>query len=429
MAEDLRFPDGFYWGTATSSHQVEGNNTNNDWWAFEQVEGNVKDGTTSGIACDHYNRFDEDFKMSKEFGHNAHRFSIEWSRIEPEEGHFDEKEVDHYRRVLESLHKHELTPFVTLHHFTHPQWFADMGGWTNDRAPELLGRYSGYMAKVLGDAVPFWLTINEPPVLPALSYIQGEHPPGKRDMPLAMAAMRNILKSLATMHNAVREHAPHSPKIGPVINMTYAMPASESEEDKRAAQAYDQYWNGFWLDGFKTGIMGPPAGNGEEIPGLKGAWDIMGLNYYSRAVVAYQRGPTGLRQLAPPEGSECSTMGWQVYPEGFYQCMVRLKQYGIPVYVTENGIGTDDDEQRISYLVRHLYQVKRAIDEGTDVRSYLHWCQQDNFEWAEGFRQKFGLFGTEEGTLNRIPKESAYFFKDVAENNRVPGELVEKYVR
>ena len=262
MADDLRFPEEFYWGTATSSHQVEGNNTKNHWWDWEKLPGNVKDGTTSGIGTDHYNRFEEDFALSQEFGHNSHRFSIEWSRIEPEEGHWDEKEVEHYRRVIESLHEHDLVPFVTLHHFTNPIWFDQMGGWTSDRAPELLAKYAGYMAKAMGDSVPYWLTINEPPVLPALSYIAASHPPAIRDMGLAMAASRNILKSLGTMHHAVRENAPHNPIIGPVINMTYAMPATDSEEDKRAAQQMDQYWNAFWLDGLATGIMAnhhPPA--------------------------------------------------------------------------------------------------------------------------------------------------------------------------
>jgi beta-glucosidase len=244
-----------------------------------------------------------------------------------------------------------------------------------------------------------------------------------------MTAARHILMSLGTMHNAIREKAPHAPLIGPVINMTYAMPASDSDEDRAAAQLMDRYWNAFWLDGIRDGVIGPPAGQGEEVPGLKDAWDIVGLNYYSRSVVAGGRGVMGLRQVAPALDAETSTMGWEVYPEGFYQCMMRLKEYGIPVYITENGIGTDNDEQRISYLVRHLHQVHRAMEDGVDIRSYLHWCQQDNFEWAEGFSQKFGLFSTEEGTLNRIPKPSASFFKDVAENNRVPGELVEKYVK
>ena len=429
MAEDLKFPQGFYWGTATSSHQVEGNCTNNQWWAWEQEGGHIKDGTVSGPACDHYNRFDEDFGIMQRLGHNAHRFSIEWSRIEPEEGRWDEKEVEHYRRVVESLHAHDLVPFVTLHHFTNPVWFENEGGWLSDRAPELLGRFAGYMAKALGDSVPFWLTINEPPVLPAAQYIAGVFPPQKRDMGMAMTAARNILKSLGTMHNAIRENAPHKPQIGPVINMTYAMPASDSEEDKAAARALDQYWNAYWLDGIRDGVIGPPAGNGEEVPGLKGAWDILGLNYYSRSVVAGGRGVMGLRQVQPGADAETSTMGWEVYPEGFYQCMVRLKQYGVPVYITENGIGTDDDAQRVSYLVRHLDQVQRAIKDGTDIRSYLHWSFQDNFEWAEGYRQKFGFFEREDGTLNRIAKPSAQLFGDWAKANAVPGALVEKYVR
>ena len=429
MADALKFPDGFYWGAATSSHQVEGNCKNNDWWAFEQVEGNIKDGTRSGIACDHYNRFDEDFALQKELGHNSHRFSIEWSRIEPEEGRWDESEVDHYRKVLESLHKHGLTPFVTLHHFTHPQWLAEKGGWLYEGVPDLLGRYAGYMAKQLGDAVPFWLTINEPPVLPAASYIAGVHPPGKRDFGMAMTAAKHILISLGKMHNAIKANAPHNPTTGPVINMMHVMPQSDSDEDKAAAQMLDQYWNGYWLDGIRDGVIGAPAGGGETVEGLKGAWDVIGLNYYSRSVVAAGgRGEMGLRQIPPPEGAETSTMGWEVYPEGFCQCMVRLRQYGKPVYITENGIGTDDDEQRCSYVTRHLREVHRAIDAGVDIRSYLHWSSTDNFEWAEGYRQKFGLIALEGEELKRVPRPSAYMFKEFAETNSVPASYVEKYL-
>jgi beta-glucosidase len=261
------------------------------------------------------------------------------------------------------------------------------------------------------------------------SFIAGVHPPGERDVAKGMKAARNIQKSLATMHNGVRENAPHNSKIGPVINMTYAMPYTDSDEDEAAARAMDQYWNGYWLDGFRDGISGPPAGNGEEVPGLKGAWDFVGLNYYSRSVMAHSGNRMGMKQIPPPEDAERSTMGWQVYPDGLYQCLMRLKTYRIPVYVTENGIGTDDDDQRISYLVRHLFQVDRAIKDGVDVRSYLHWCQQDNFEWAEGYRQKFGLFEREEGTLNRIPKPSASMFKQWAQSNAISGDLVEKYVK
>src|SRR5437867_8994148 len=428
MAELLRFPEGFYWGTATSSHQVEGNCTKNQWWAWEQEGGHIKDGTTSGIACDHYNRFDEDFALAKELGHNSHRFSIEWSRIEPEEGRWDEKEVDHYKRVLESLHSYGLTPFPTLHHFTNPVWFEDQGGWLSPKAPDFMERYAGYMAKQLGDAAPFWMTINEPPVLPAAQYIAGVFPPQKRDMGMAMTAARNILLSLGRMHNAIKANAPHNPKVGPVINMIYVMPASDSEEDKTAAKFFDQYWNAYWLDGIRDGVIGAPAGGGESVEGLKGAWDFIGINYYSRSVIRAGRGQMGVAQVPPPEDSERSTMGWQVYPEGFYQCLIRLKQYGKPVYITENGIGTDDDDQRRSYLVRHMKEAHRALKEGLDLRSYLHWSFQDNFEWAEGFRQKFGLIERPEPSLERVPKPSAYMFREIAQANAVTPEIVERYV-
>lgn len=426
---DLRFPPGFYWGAATSSHQVEGNNRNNQWWEWERQSGHIWDGSMSGMACDHYNRFEEDFRLAEEFGHNAHRLSIEWSRIEPEEGRWDEKEVEHYRQVLESLHRHNLTPFVTLHHFTNPLWFERQGGWLNPKSPYMIARYAGHIAKRLGDAVPFWLTINEPQVVVATQYLLGMFPPGHRAPAESMVAARNILIALAKMHQAVKESAPHNPQVGPVMNMTHTMPASDSGYDVAAAQVLDLFWNTYWLDGLRDGVIGPPVriGGAEPVEGLKDAWDFIGLNYYSRSLVKSGR-PLGVRPAPPPPGAEMSTMGWEVYPEGFYQCLVRLKECGKPVYVTENGIGTNDDEQRQSYVVRHLYQVSGAMDEGTDVRGYIHWTLQDNFEWVHGYAQKFGLFAREEGSLNRAPRPSAYMFREIAKANAVPAALVQKHV-
>jgi beta-glucosidase len=253
------------------------------------------------------------------------------------------------------------------------------------------------------------------------------HPPARQDAALAMQAARNILIAHGKMYEAIRENAPHRPQIGPVLNMTDARPESESQEDRRAVRLFDQYWNTYWLEGIKNGVVGPPAGGGEEVPGLKGTWDFIGLNYYSRTVVKAGPPPMGIERVDPPAGAETSTMGWEVYPEGFYRVQARLKAYGKPVYITENGIGTDDDEQRCRYIVRHLQQTHRAIAEGLDVRSYLHWTFQDNFEWAEGFRQKFGLIATEEGTQNRLPRRSAYMFRDIARANAVSDELLKKY--
>jgi beta-glucosidase len=253
------------------------------------------------------------------------------------------------------------------------------------------------------------------------------HPPAKRDMALAMAAARHILVAHGKMYQAIRENAPHSPQIGPVLNMTDVQPGSDSDEDRAAAGLMDAYWNLVWLEGIKNGVVGPPAGGGEQVPGLKGTWDFIGLNYYSRTVVKAGRPPMGLERLDTPAGAERSTMGWEVYPEGFYRVQGRLKPYGKPVYITENGIGTDDDEQRQRYIIRHLQQTHRAISEGLDVRSYLHWSFQDNFEWAEGFRQKFGLIAMEEGTRKRLPRPSADMFRDMARANAISDELLARY--
>lgn len=427
MAQDLLFHQGFYWGCATSSHQVEGNNTNNQWWAWEQVGGHIGDGSVSGLACDHYNRFEEDFALARELGHNAHRLSIEWSRIEPEEGRWDRAEVDHYKRVMESLHRHGLTPFVTLHHFTNPLWVERGGGWTNPRMIDRIARYAGFMARELGDLVPFWLTINEPMVVAGACYIAGAHPPGKQDLAMGLQAARHLLLAHGRMYQAIKEAALHNPQAGPVLNMTDVQPASNSQEDRQTAALFDQFWNEYFLAGIETGTVGPPAGAGEEAPGVKRSWDLIGLNYYSRSLIRRGPPPTGIEQVPPPEGAEHSTMGWEVYPEGLHHCLLRLKRYGRPIYVTENGIATGDDEQRCRYIVRHLQQAHRAIGEGADLRAYLHWTFTDNFEWAEGWTQKFGLIAMGPRQLPRQPRPSAYLFRDIARRNGVPGEMGERY--
>lgn len=428
MTDPLPFPGGFLWGAATSAYQVEGNNRNNQWWGWEHEGGHIKDGSVCGIACDHYNRFEEDFALAETLGHNAHRFSIEWSRIEPEEGRWDEREVEHYRRVVESIRNHGMTPFATLHHFTDPLWFDARGGWTAPDAPDYLARYAGHMAKALGDAVPFWLTINEPSVVPGAGFLLGEFPPQKKDMALAMTVARDFITALGKMHYAIKENAPHNPLVGPVINMTFVEPASASGVDRRAARLFDSFANGVWFDAFRDGVIAPPVGGGEQVDGLKGAWDFVGVNYYSRTVVRAGGSPAGVEMVTPGPDAETSTMGWEVCPEGFYRCLVRAGSYGVPVYITENGIGTDDDEQRRRYIVRHLAQAHRALREGVDIRSYLHWCFQDNFEWTLGYSQKFGLIERPLPSLDRAPKPSAYTFRDIARTNAVPAELVEMYL-
>jgi beta-glucosidase len=423
---DLRFPKGFLWGCATAAHQVEGNNTNNNWWEWEQQPGRIKGGDVSGLACDHYNRFDSDFALAQELGHNAHRLSVEWSRIEPEEGRWDMKEVAHYRQVMESLRRHGMVPMVTLHHFTNPIWLERQGGWTNPRSVELIARFSGFIARELGDLVPFWLTINEPMII-VITYLVGDGPPGPSDWDTAMTVSRHLLQAHGAMYRAVKESTSHNPQVGPVHNMPYIEPYNpDSEDDRNAAALADLLMNEYFLAGIDTGTLGPPAGQGDEVPGLKDSWDFIGINYYSRHRMAHDQplDPGGL----PPPDAELTLMGYEVFPEGFYKNLVRLKKYGLPVYVTENGISTKDDTQRCRHLLRHLAEMHRALQEGTDIRGYLHWTLIDNFEWAEGYQQWFGMVAMEPGTLKRRPRPSAYLFRDIARGNAVTAAQLKEYV-
>ncbi len=423
---DLRFPKDFLWGCATAAHQVEGNNTNNNWWEWEQQPGHIKGGDVSGLACDHYNRFDSDFALAQELGHNAHRLSVEWSRIEPEEGRWDMKEVAHYRQVMESLHRHGMIPMVTLHHFTNPIWLERQGGWANPRSVELIARFSGFIARELGDLVPFWLTINEPMII-VVSYLFGDGPPGQSDWNTAMTVSRHLLQAHGSMYRAVKESTSHNPQVGLAHNMPYIEPYDpNSEDDRNAAQLADLLMNEYFLAGIDTGTVGPPAGQGEEVPGLKDSWDFIGINYYSRHRMAHDQ-PPDIGGLPPPD-AELTLMGYEVYPEGFYHELMRLKKYGLPVYVTENGISTKDDTQRCRHLLRHLAEVHRALQEGTDIRGYLHWTLIDNFEWAEGYQQWFGMVAMEPGTLKRRPRPSAYLFRDIARGNAVTAAQLKEYV-
>jgi beta-glucosidase len=427
---DIRFPSGFYWGCASASHQVEGNCTKNDWWAWEQEGGHIHDGSVSGIACDHYNRFEEDFALAQELGHNAHRLSIEWSRIEPEEGQWDMAEVDHYRRVMESLRQHGLTPFVTLHHFTNPLWFRDRGGWLDPQAPELIARYAGFIAKELGDLVPFWFTINEPLVVVTESYLIGNWPPQVKDMSKALLAARHLLLAHAKMYQAVKESTTHGPQVGVVLNMPYLEPKNpDSPGDRATCEMADTVINQYFLTGIDKGIFPPPVGQGEEALGVKGTWDAIGLNYYYRILISEDFLERAAEYGEPPPGAELSSMGWEVYPEGIHHMIKRLAPYGRPIYITENGFPTENDDERCRYVLRHLQQMHRAISEGADLRGYLHWSFTDNFEWAEGWGPKLGMIAMEPGTLNRKPRPFAYLFRDIARANAITAEQLEKYVR
>ena len=407
------FPAGFLWGSATAAHQVEGGNTANDWWDWEHTPGSTAT-ESSGDAIDHWNRYDADFALLAALGQNAHRLSLEWSRIEPAEGELSRVALDHYRRVLGSLADHGLTAFTTLHHFTLPRWFARRGGWLAPDAVDVFERYVAAVADALGDLMPYVCTVNEPQVVANNGYHTGEFPPGHHDLEEA----RRVNAVLARAHRsavAALRAGRGTPRVGTCLQMSVIEPLRPDDpHDVAAADALRELVVDVHLDDLRAG-------------GDVG--DFVGLQYYTRTRVDATAPGWG----APvPEGAETTGMGWEVHPEGFGQVLRRIADTGLPVVVTENGIATDDDHQRVRFLAAHLEQLRAALRDGVDVRGYLYWSAFDNFEWAWGFGPTFGLVGIDrDDDFRRIVRPSAVAYGEVARSGSLAPllELAERTAR
>jgi beta-glucosidase len=405
------FPDKFLWGCATAAHQVEGNNTNSDLWAMEHLPQSMFK-EPSGDACDHYHLYPQDIAMLADLGFNTYRFSLEWARIEPEEGFFSNAELEHYRRMLATCHEQHLTPMLTYSHFSLPRWFAFKGGWGNPQAPDLFARFCEKATKHLGDLIGIASTLNEPDVPQLLNWFNlPGAPAGMSISEMMQMGLTNVRKQLnapewsglflgdgkktrdgllaahAKGKDAMKAVRPDMP-VGFNLAMTDDQPAPEDShlEEKRA----DVYAP--WLEAAKH-------------------CDYLGVQTYSRSIV-------GKKDLPVPQGAEVTQVGWEFYPE-CVEHVVRFaaKETGVPIYVTENGIATDDDTRRVEYYRRALAGLKRAIDDGVDVRGYVAWSLIDNFEWMSGYAPKFGLVAVDLKTQKRTIKPSAAFLGNIARRN------------
>ncbi|GIG90553.1 glycoside hydrolase family 1 protein [Plantactinospora endophytica] len=400
----VEFPADFLWGTATSAHQVEGGNVNSDWWDFEHAPGTAAR-ESSGDAVDHYHRYADDFALLASLGHNTHRLSVEWARVEPAPGEFSRAAVGHYRRVLTALADTGMTAFVTLHHFTLPRWFAAAGGWLAPDAVERFTHYCRYVATELGDLMPYVCTINEPQMVALHGYLEGYHPPGITNPVLWKRVGRTLLAAHHAAVRAVRDGSPHS-RVGLAVNLPLLAPVRDDE----TCHAFCRLMRHEIVDLYLDGLTGPDRG------------DWLGVQYYRKQWVD-AAAPTLFAD--PPEGFSRTQMGWASYPDGLRQMLHRAARTGLPLYVTENGIATEDDAERVDYLHTHLAALAQARAEGVDVRGYLHWSAFDNFEWSEGFRPKFGLVTVDrENGFARIPKPSAHAFAEIAATGRLRRECV-----
>ena len=421
---EYSFPLGFWWGTATSAHQVDGGNIHNNWWEWEQTQGKIRNGDRSGLACDHWHRYIEDFNILKELHQNAYRFSFEWSRIIPEKGKIDEAVINHYHRVVSELKKRGIEPFVTLHHFTEPLWFTKLGGIRRKHNIRFFREYVELVACEFSKEVTYWNTINEPNIRAAAGYFQGIHPPGETGLLPYLEATRNIIRMHADAYDVLKAQDP-SNIVGLVKNISIFEPGvATSWQDRLLARVFDYLANGVTLRALKTGKL--PLAFFQPYTGLQGASDFIGLNYYSRLFCS-RRFPELLRGRSDEADPTrlCVGLGWEAYPEGLYLSLKRLwRELQVPLVITENGIGTDDDQWRQAFLLQHLYQVHRAIREGVPVQGYFHWSFIDNFEWTEGYASRFGLVDCNRKTLERTIKASGHLYAQIAQENTLPAKFL-----
>ncbi len=428
---DLIFPPGFLWGSATSAHQVEGGNQNNDWWDWERLPGHIRDGSTSGLACDHYHRYRTDWALARDLGHNAHRLSIEWSRIEPQEGMWDDVALAHYRDVVLSCRSCGLEPIVTLHHFTNPRWFVARGGWQNPAAIRLFCRYVARVVTHLADVCTLWVTINEPMVYFYEGYLTRRWPPGKGGVMAGLRSVRTMLQAHGRAYRFIHTIQPEA-QVGVAHNMRLFDPANpRSRLDRAAAGAEDRIFNRVVLWALLDGYLRSPLGRGQFVAEAAHSLDFIGLNYYTRDMVSFAlrgRGRTGgiARNAAQP-GTATDDFGWEIYPDGLYRLLNQVAIYGKPIYVTEHGLADGRDTRRPAYLVRSVAAMWRAIQEGAPVRGYLHWSLMDNFEWAEGYGMQFGLVSVDGPNKQRVVKHSGQVYEAICRANGLPADLLAKY--
>lgn len=438
----LKFPDGFLWGAATAAHQVEGDNTNNDWWAWEQIPGHIRNDDKSTVACDWWRgeRYRTDFDLAQSFGHNTHRLSIEWSRLEPREGEWNAEAIQFYRRVLTALRERGMTPLITLHHFTNPLWLRAKGAWETEAVVPRFERFAEKAAQEFGDLCDFWVTLNEPIIMIMPTYILGDWPPGKKDFGLAMRVLVNVLRGHSAAYHAIHRAQPKA-RVGLAHNLLPFTPANPgSALNRLAVRAQNFIYNRMFLLALKDGVLRFPMSRGEKIPAAIGAQDYLGLNFYFSRRLAFDWSRPGMlfgRALpAQPWGVtyEDELLGWfgkgDIDPDAFYQTVKWLAEYapGMPIYITENGICDRHDEVRPRYLVAHLAALHRAIQAGAPVKGYFHWSLVDNFEWIEGYALRFGLIHVEMATQQRTPKPSAELYARIIRENGIADDLVRKFV-
>lgn len=402
----LAFPKGFLWGAATSAFQVEGNVSHSEWWEWEQTAQPPE--RRSGLAANQYKLYEEDFDLAKSLGHNTHRLSLEWSRIEPKEGEFDTAAIKHYQKVLKALKDRGMTVMLTLHHYSNPAWFAKKGGWASFKSPFYFERFVKRVVPEIKDYVDLWITINEPGPYVYSAYWTRDFPPQKRSKWLFLKAFWNMARAHKRAYSAIHQFLPVA-QVGIANGMTsYDAVHRHSFLESLATIVYDKITNHlfYYLSGIKT-------------------HDFLGLNYYFNFRISFN-GEARLPSLVDITSSkkDVSDLGWEIYPEGIFNVILDFSDYHKPIYITENGIASTNDDRRVRFLISYLKEIYHAITYGADVKGYFYWSLIDNMELHRGFDPRFGLIEVDFETQKRTPRLSSRVYKEIIEHNGIPHYLL-----
>lgn len=410
-------PD-FLWGVATSSYQIEGA-LENDWTDWERRERLKVREERCGQAAGHRERWRSDFGLLPSIGANAYRLSVERSAVEPEAGFFSDAALRLERDRVDALARLGVEPVVTLHHYTHPRWFWEAGGWEDPRSVAAFGRYAAVVADALGPRVRTWVTLNEPIVFLLGGYLGGLIPPGHRRFASAARALEHLVRAHVAAAAALKERVPGA-RVGIAHNMLdFAPERRDSALDRRLARAGERLYNGALLEALATGRMDwafPGEGRTRiVVPDFPAANDFLGVNYYSRVHIRFRGVPGAVGAFAyrDPEARGLTDTGWEIHPQGFDRVLRQAETAGRPILVTENGIATGNDGLRRDFLREHALVLAHRLAAGAPIEGYFYWSLIDNFEWLEGFRPRFGLFEVDYATFARRRRPSADLFAEL----------------
>ncbi len=438
---DVSFPKDFIWGTATAAHQIEGNNENTNWGEWEKDSTHIKDGSNAKIAVDGWNRAKDDVRLMKDLGVNSYRFSLAWNKVEPEKGKINEDALKHYDDLINELLANNIQPMITLHHFTHPLWFEQLGAFEKEENIKHFVEFSKLVFARYSNRVKFWVTLNEPNVFVTSAYFNTAFPPGNANSKLGGEVLKNMLKAHVSVYKELKTIDAETQQRGDAESKTKEQkPKTEVQiglatsifqfepfrrwhlGDWAIARSSDAIFNETILGFFHTGTLNfsVPLDNSFVYTDLDApnTLDFIGVNYYSHFAYKFDFDFKKATQSIAVEGEELSDMPYTIYTEGIYRAIRDVSTLKKPIIITENGIADGKDDRRAKYIKQSLYAVSKAIKDGYDVRGYYYWSLMDNFEWAEGYTQKFGLYEVDLQTQERKLRDGSKAFIETVLKNK-----------